>query len=118
MLFTLLAPEECSVDDAMRDSQDCSQSEYYVSSPYSGISYKIEIASMLTSGTSFPCHAPQLKVYAIFLGDFGLFDRKSFVSVFSLVLAVLYTFCASVVLLNVLIAIASDSVRCIFGVMG
>jgi hypothetical protein len=33
------------------------------------------------------------------------------VSVFSLVLAVLYTFCASVVLLNVLIAIASDSVR-------
>jgi hypothetical protein len=53
----------------------------------------------------------QLKVYAIFLGDFGLFSRQSFVSVFSLVLAVLYTFCASVVLLNVLIAIASDSVR-------
>lgn len=53
----------------------------------------------------------QLKVYAILLGDFGLFNRDSFASVFSVCLVVLYTFMVVLVLLNVLIAVASDSVR-------
>lgn len=51
----------------------------------------------------------QLKVYAILLGGFGLFERESFTTVFSLVLAVLYTFIVIVILLNVLLAVASDS---------
>jgi hypothetical protein len=42
--------------------QECSQSEYY------------------------------LKVYAILLGDFGLFERDSFDSVFSVFLVVVYSF--------------------------
>jgi hypothetical protein len=50
------------------------------------------------------------KVYAIFLGDFGLFQRDNFTSSFSVVLAVFYTFLVVLVLLNVLIAVASDSV--------
>jgi cation transporter-like permease len=53
----------------------------------------------------------QLRVYAILLGDFGLFNRESFFSVFSVCLVVLYTFMVVLVLLNVLIAVASDSVR-------
>jgi hypothetical protein len=53
----------------------------------------------------------QLRVYAILLGDFGLFNRESFFSVFSVCLIVLYTFMVVLVLLNVLIAVASDSVR-------
>lgn len=65
----------------MRGDKECSQNEYY------------------------------LKVYAILLGDFGLFQRESFVSVFSVVLIVMYTFLVVLVLLNVLIAVASDSVR-------
>jgi len=51
----------------------------------------------------------QLKVYAILLGDFGLFDRESFTSLFSVCLVVLYSFMVVLVLLNVLIAVASDS---------
>ena len=58
-----------------------------------------------------PYYCSQLKVYAILLGDFGLFNRDSFVSVFSVCLVVLYTFMVVLVLLNVLIAVASDSVR-------
>jgi hypothetical protein len=107
MLFTLLAPDECSATIEMRDSQECSQSEYYVSFCPTGPIPGIQQRSGLTSVFS----VRQLKVYAILLGDFGLFERKNFVSVFSLCLAVVYSFCASVVLLNVLIAVASDSVR-------
>lgn len=50
-----------------------------------------------------------LKAYAILLGGFGLFERKDFESTFSLVLAVVFTFMVVIILLNVLIAIASDS---------
>ena len=53
----------------------------------------------------------QLKVYAILLGDFGLFKRENFNSVFSIFLAVFFTFLTTTILLNVLIAVASDSVR-------
>jgi hypothetical protein len=61
------------------DVQQCSQSEYY------------------------------LKVYAILLGDFGTFEREDFDSVFSVFLVVVYSFMVVLVLLNVLIAVASDS---------
>jgi len=50
-----------------------------------------------------------LKVYTILLGDFGLFSREQFTTVISVCLAVLYTFMVVLVLLNVLIAVASDS---------
>jgi hypothetical protein len=52
----------------------------------------------------------QLKVYAILLGDFGLFKRENFESIFSIFLAVFFTFATTTILLNVLIAVASDSV--------
>jgi hypothetical protein len=61
------------------DVQECSQSEYY------------------------------LKVYAILLGDFGTFERENFDSMFSVFLVVVYSFMVVLVLLNVLIAVASDS---------
>jgi hypothetical protein len=61
------------------DVQECSQSEYY------------------------------LKVYAILLGDFGTFERENFNSKFSVFLVVIYSFMVVLVLLNVLIAVASDS---------
>jgi len=50
-----------------------------------------------------------LSVYSILLGDFGLFSREDFASGVSVFLVVLYSFLVTVVLLNVLIAIASDS---------
>ena len=50
-----------------------------------------------------------LSVYSILLGDFGIFTREDFASGFSVLLVVLYSFLVTVVLLNVLIAIASDS---------
>jgi len=50
-----------------------------------------------------------LKVYAILLGDFGLFQRENFTSSISVFLAVSYTFMVVLVLLNVLIAVACDS---------
>ena len=50
-----------------------------------------------------------LGVYSILLGDFGIFSREDFATGFSVFLVVLYTFLVTVVLLNVLIAIASDS---------
>jgi hypothetical protein len=43
------------------------------------------------------------------LGGFGLFQRESFTTGFSLFLAVFYTFTVIVILLNVLLAVASDS---------
>ena len=50
-----------------------------------------------------------LKVYSILLGDWGLFDRDEFNSAFSVTLFVLFSFMVVVILLNVLIAIVSDS---------
>lgn len=50
-----------------------------------------------------------LRVYTILLGDFGNFELERFQSGFSVFLLVLYSFLVTVVLLNVLIAIASDS---------
>ena len=46
-----------------------------------------------------------LQGYSVLLGDFGNFERKHF----SVFLLVVYSFLATVVLLNVLIAVASDS---------
>lgn len=50
-----------------------------------------------------------LRVYTILLGDFGHFDLDNFQSGFPVFLLVLFSFLVTVVLLNVLIAIASDS---------
>lgn len=50
-----------------------------------------------------------LSVYSILLGDFGIFTRDDFKTGFSVFLVVFYSFLVTVVLLNVLIAIASDS---------
>lgn len=50
-----------------------------------------------------------LKVYSILLGDYGEFERSDFTSGVSVFLAVLFTFMVVIVLLNVLIAIVSDS---------
>jgi hypothetical protein len=50
-----------------------------------------------------------LRAYTILLGDFGNFDREQFTSGFSVFLVVFYSFLVTVVLLNVLIAVASDS---------
>jgi hypothetical protein len=104
MFFTLLVPEECSASVEMREKQECSQSEYYVSFATSNAGP----SSFVEALTCFYSHK-QLNVYTILLGGFGLFERVSFSSVFSLFLAVIYTFIASVVLLNVLLAVASDS---------
>jgi len=50
-----------------------------------------------------------LQVYIMLMGDFGNFERESYTTVFSIILFVLYSFVVAVILLNVLIAIASDS---------
>eukprot|EP00980_Cylindrotheca_fusiformis_P018831 scaffold6276_cov138-Cylindrotheca_fusiformis.AAC.18 len=50
-----------------------------------------------------------LRVYTVLLGDFGNFELERFQSGFSVFLLVMYSFLVTVVLLNVLIAIASDS---------
>lgn len=50
-----------------------------------------------------------LRVYTILLGDFGNADLDKFQSRFSVFLLVLFSFLVTVVLLNVLIAIAADS---------
>lgn len=58
-----------------------------------------------------PCRQDEyyLKVYTILLGDYGLYEREEFSTMISVVLAVLFTFIVVVLLLNVLIAVASDS---------
>mmetsp|Transcript_23241 Transcript_23241/g.34307 ORF Transcript_23241/g.34307 Transcript_23241/m.34307 type:complete len:905 (+) Transcript_23241:675-3389(+) len=81
MFYTILLPSSCAVNDkdAMDDPQ-CSQAEYY------------------------------LRVYTI-LGDLGFdrFEREEFDTFFSIFLFVLFSFMVVVILLNVLIAIVSDS---------
>ena len=79
MFFTLLAPASCAGADGGGSDKQCSQSEYL------------------------------LRTYQVLLGDFGDFDRDDFTTVFSVFLVVFYSFMVVVVLLNVLIAIASDS---------
>jgi hypothetical protein len=98
MFFTLLAPDSCKDEDT-RDSMDCSQNEYY-----------LKVCGVVLEVLAPFSHRFFAQVYAIFLGDFGLFRRENFTSGFSVVLAVLYTFLVVLVLLNVLIAVASDSV--------
>lgn len=65
--------------DASSSERVCTQSEYY------------------------------LKVFALLLGELGSFDRNEFTNVFSVFLLVLFSFMVVLVLLNVLIAVASDS---------
>ncbi len=62
-------------------------------------------------GTEMVCKPTEylLRSYTILLGDFGTFEREQFVNGFSVFLIVCYSFLVTVVLLNVLIAIASDS---------
>ena len=50
-----------------------------------------------------------ITVYTILLGDFGTFERDDFFTFFSVLLFVLFSFMVVIVLLNVLIAIVSDS---------
>jgi hypothetical protein len=50
-----------------------------------------------------------LNSYIMLLGDFGNFERESFTTGFSVFLLVAYSFLVTVILMNVLIAIASDS---------
>lgn len=71
--------------------------------------HRICICIVIDSRLSPPT-SNQLKVYAILLGDFGFFNREDFVSIFSIILAVFFTFATTTILLNVLIAVSSDSV--------
>ena len=81
MFYTLLLPEECANDEdaAVEERPVCKPSEYYLS------------------------------VYSILLGDYGEFNREDFHTPFSVFLVVLFSFMVVIVLLNVLIAIVSDS---------
>ena len=82
MFYTLLLPEECANDEnaaAAAENPACKPSEYYLS------------------------------VYSVLLGDFGSFEREDFHTPFSVFLIVLFTLLVAIVLLNVLIAIVSDS---------
>ena len=64
-----------------------------------------------SSATSSICKPSEyyLSVYSILLGDYGQFDREDFHTPFSVFLIVLFSFMVVIVLLNVLIAIVSDS---------
>jgi len=79
MFFTVLAPPACAAGNLSDTDKQCNQNEYL------------------------------LKVYTILLGDFGDFEREDFVTNFSVILVVFYSFFVTLVLVNVLIAIASDS---------
>jgi hypothetical protein len=85
MFFTLLAPSSCAVgSDTGESSMECKYTEYL------------------------------LQVYIMLLGDFGDTEREAFGTGFSVFLMVIYSFLVTVILLNVLIAIASDSYeRCL-----
>ena len=92
MFYTLMLPSSCAADSATVEDEECSQAEYY------------------------------LKVYTVLLGDFGHFERERFTTIFSVVLIVFFSFMVVIVLLNVLIAIVSDSYekclvrsQCLFG---
>lgn len=78
-MFFTLMVPKTCADEVEHMERNCNQAEYY------------------------------LKVYTILLGDFGLFKREQFDSRTAVILAVLYTFMVVLILLNVLIAVASDS---------
>lgn len=79
MFYTVLVPPECATSDPYPGDSVCKTAEYY------------------------------LKTYTILLGDFGNFEREMFATAFSIILVVVFTFMVVIVLLNVLIAIVSDS---------
>jgi hypothetical protein len=81
MFYTVLVPSSCAVNNGSAKSEECSQAEYY------------------------------LRVYAILagMGDFANFDRSIIESFFPIFLVVIFSFMVVIVLLNVLIAIISDS---------
>lgn len=94
MFYTLLLPAACATDDNSHENPQCSQAEYY------------------------------LRVYTILgdLGEFDQFHRDQFNTVFSVFLIVFFSFLVVIILLNVLIAIVSDSYEkclvrshCLFG---
>jgi hypothetical protein len=67
--------------------------------------------SCATQSKDIECEQSEyyLRTYAILLGDFGTFEREHFTSVPSVILAVAFSFFVVLILLNVLIALASDS---------
>lgn len=81
--YTLLVPASCATSSGqMKGSQlqqECTQSEYYLS------------------------------LYSALLGGFGDLQRSNFTTSFSVFLMVCFTFMVQIILLNVLIAVASDS---------
>ena len=81
IFFTVLVPGFCSKQEGEFEDpeSDCVQAEYY------------------------------FRVYTVLLGEFGAFERSSFKTWFSLFMMVVYSFMVIIVLLNVLIAVASDS---------
>jgi len=84
MFYTILLPPECATEGPALAKDVCGSAEYY------------------------------LKTYTILLGDFGNFERETFGTVFGVILIVVFTFMVVIVLLNVLIAIVSDSYeRCL-----
>lgn len=79
MFYTLLLPPSCATAESSNE-ESCYKGEYY------------------------------LRTFTILLGDFGgYFSRSSFTTAFSVFLIVFFSFMVVVVLLNVLIAIVSDS---------
>uniref|UniRef100_A0A7S2UNT3 Ion transport domain-containing protein n=1 Tax=Attheya septentrionalis TaxID=420275 RepID=A0A7S2UNT3_9STRA len=80
---------------------------------FSQMFYTLLLPSGCSTGETAAEHCNQaeyyLRVYSILLGDFGEFDRSDFSTVLSVTLAVFFTFMVVLVLLNVLIAIVSDS---------
>ena len=95
MFYTLLLPSACATEEAFKESSlQCSQSEYY------------------------------LRLYTILgnLGGFDEFTRSAFTTGFSVFLIVFFSFMVVIILLNILIAIISDSYEkclirshCLFG---
>lgn len=80
MFYTILIPDSCSSEEELEGPDyECNQSEY------------------------------TFRVYTILLGEFGAFERETFKTKFSIFLLVFYSFMVIIVLLNVLIALASDS---------
>ncbi len=79
MVYTILIPSQCASNGSGLDATVCGSAEYY------------------------------LKTYTILLGDFGGFERDDFPTAFSLILICIFSFMVVIVLLNVLIAIVSDS---------
>jgi hypothetical protein len=79
MFFTILVPAYCADTSVPEQNGECTPSEYY------------------------------LNAYSLLLGNFGNYIRDDFYTVFSVFLAVFFTFVVTLVLLNVLIAVANDS---------